>query len=197
MEYESYNKVMSNEESKAEEFRAGYMDENNHTFDTQKESVPHSSFSSMKKDTDYPSKKPISFSCDSKERRNVNKCITRFMFKHYDKDDIKKYYAKYNFVLDNGSREVLKEVKQHERCRETGEDTEAGKKDYKKLLRMLMCYKSLRTIMKCSLEYLHDRLSNRECSGIKHNNNIVYTQTVKDYIHYIDKIESDLNASAK
>ena len=188
---------MSNEESKAEDFRRGYTDENNYTFDTQKESVPHSSFSSMKKDTDYPSKKPIGFSCDSKERRNVNKCITRFMFKHYDKDDIKRYYAKYNFTLDNGSREVLKEVKQHERCRGADDSTEAGKKDYKKLLRMLMCYRSLRTIMKCSLEYLYDRLRNCECSGIKRDNNSVYAKTVKDYIDYIDKIESELNASAR
>jgi len=178
---------MFNEESKAQDFRRGYTDENTQlTSDTQKESVPHSFFSSMKKDTDYPNRNEIFFSCKSRQRRNVNRCIASFILTCYNKDDIKEYYAKYDFTLDNGSCEVLKKVKEHERCKG------AHKKNYKELFKTLMCYRSLRMIMKCSLEYLDYCLKHNKLPAMKSDNSSVYATTVKNYIDYIDKIESDL-----
>eukprot|EP00826_Nyctotherus_ovalis_P052371 TRINITY_DN6626_c0_g1_i1.p1 TRINITY_DN6626_c0_g1~~TRINITY_DN6626_c0_g1_i1.p1 ORF type:complete len:186 (-),score=59.79 TRINITY_DN6626_c0_g1_i1:71-628(-) len=175
------------EDTKAADSQATYS----HYGESSNASYTHSS--GMEKDTELPCKRPVTFTYNSKIRRNVNKCIIRFIFKFYNKEELKEYYSKYNFIIDDKVTQVIEEVKAKERCRESSTGEGVGRKDYKKLLRMLMCYKSLRTIVRCSVEALHKKLKDGEYGGIKGENRLVYIETVNNYRDYIDGIEEEIS----
>eukprot|EP00826_Nyctotherus_ovalis_P051216 TRINITY_DN6389_c0_g1_i3.p1 TRINITY_DN6389_c0_g1~~TRINITY_DN6389_c0_g1_i3.p1 ORF type:complete len:190 (+),score=58.72 TRINITY_DN6389_c0_g1_i3:158-727(+) len=146
----------------------------------------------MKKDTELPRMHQVDFECNSKTRRNVNKCIIRFILKNYDKEELKARYDKYGFKLDQHAAHTLDEIKAKERCRISIREKNSGSKDYRKLLRMLMCYKNMRTIVKCCMESLYCHLEKNEYKGIKRWNRDTYMRTVKDYILYIEDIEKKI-----
>nr|ABR27269.1 hypothetical protein [Nyctotherus ovalis]ABR27270.1 hypothetical protein [Nyctotherus ovalis] len=146
----------------------------------------------MVQDTEAPLRARINFRQGSKVRRNVNKCIIRFIFKYYDREELKEQYERHGLRLESSMIHVIETTKANERRREGDERTASGPKDYKKLLRMLLCYKTMRLLVKCCLERLISHLKRRETKGIKEGNKKVYVDTVEDYINYINNVDSTI-----
>ena len=140
------------------------------------------------RDTEIPSERPIKFTLKGKERKNVNKCICRFVFKNYSKEEMKAIYTERGVCLDQDLIKVIEHIKSVERNRSSKD----GRKDYKKLIKMMLCYKRFRRIIGCCLEYLDHLLEKRKYRSIKENNKMAYVKTIKDYKDYIEGIEAEV-----
>ena len=140
------------------------------------------------KDTEKPLKTAVKFTQQSKERRNVNKCIIRYIFKNYRKDELIKRYKNHGLELNDEITKTIECTKDMERKRDEGESKESGKKDYKKLLRSMLCHKELRIVITCCITALCERIENGDCKGIRENNREIYIDTLRDYLEYIKTI---------
>ena len=161
--------------------------------ETNTEDQPENRRQPLLKDTEKPLKAAVKFTQQSKQRRNVNKCIVRYIFKNYGKDELTERYKKHGLELDEYITKTIDHTKNMERKRDARESKESGKKDYKKLLRSMLCHKDLRTVIKCCIIALCERIEEGNCKGIKKENRKIYTDTLKDYLEYIETI----NSSAK
>ena len=112
----------------------------------------------------------IPFRCSSVERRNVCKFIVRFLFRNYDKDDLKKSYLEHGLNLgDNpGLINSIEAGKKSERYK--GE--KSIKLDYKSYLDVFLNSPKLKILIKCIMEYLLKILMEKDKIFIKEKNMI-------------------------
>jgi len=134
-------------------------------------------------------KKSIKFKYDSLKRRNVDKHIIRNVILCTSKlyENIQKGFNEHGI-----SQEIFKitlksfdSLKSQEKSSET-----KVKKDYGKTINVMLLNIETQIIMKCCLEDMISKITNKEECKIKGKNRKIYKATLEDYLNYVTTLIS-------
>ena len=124
------------------------------------------------------------------ERKNFPKYFVRWLFRLYDQNCFTQSCFRFGFDLsaDAPLMETFKEMKEKEREKGTNK-----RKDYGKVIVMLLSNSSTRIVLYCAARYLVEFLTGRLPAGMKNHKINMYLDSAEDLQNFIANLNNQTN----